>query len=183
MAGDARTRRQLLRRSAAAAVADTDRLVRLMELELLQLYVYEHVLDSAVVGAGARAALTAIPAYEQAHVTALRERLHARGGQPPPSPASLAVANRHLAHRQLSGRLGQLRGQKDALYLLEGIERVTVGAYYVALLTLSDPQLIVLAAQIMAAEAQHEAILGELLNPGASAIGYAVPSGLVQGQQ
>jgi hypothetical protein len=33
----------------------------------------------------------------------------------------------------------------------------------------------------MAADAQHEAILGELLNPGA--IGYAVPSGLVQGQQ
>ena len=81
----------------------------------------------------------------------------------------------------VKGRLGQLRGEQDALQLLLAIERVVVGAYFVALTKLEDRRLIVLVAQIMANDAQHEALLGELLYPGRPR--NAVPYGLVQGVQ
>ena len=58
---------------------------------------------------------------------------------------------------------------------------MTIGAYFVALIKLEDPALITLAAQIMANDAQHEAMLGEILKPGNT--GVAVPYGLVQGVQ
>jgi len=119
--------------------------------------------------------------HEQAHVRALRRQLLARGGTAPAPPASNAEANQDLARRAVAGRVGQLRGARDALQLLLALERVTVGAYFVALTKLQDRQLIVLACQIMANDAQHEAILGEQMNPGDAA--NAVPYALVQGVQ
>ena len=58
---------------------------------------------------------------------------------------------------------------------------MTIGAYFVALTKLNDPQLISLACQIMANEAQHDAMIGLSL-PKATP-GTAVPYGLVQGIQ
>jgi hypothetical protein len=81
----------------------------------------------------------------------------------------------------VAGRLGQLKNTKDALYLLLAMERVTVGAYFVALTKLDDRSLITLAAEIMANDAQHEAIIGQLLYKGN--IPQSVPYGLVQGVQ
>ena len=81
----------------------------------------------------------------------------------------------------MGGRLDQLQGSKDALYLLLAVERVAVGAYFVALAKLENPPLMTLAAEIMANDAQHEALIGELLYDGKAA--QAVPYGLVQGVQ
>jgi hypothetical protein len=74
-----------------------------------------------------------------------------------------------------------LRGDKDALRLLLSVEKVAVGAYFVALTTLQDGSLIMLVAEMMASDAQHEAVIGELLYEGDAT--KAVPSGLVQGVQ
>jgi hypothetical protein len=172
-----RTRRELL----GGAPSDIDRLQRLMRVELLLLYVYEHVVASTILPPGARRAMTQLRDHEQAHVDTLRSRLLARGAATPPPAPSVATANRYLARREVRGRLGQLQGAHDALGLLLALERVTVGAYFVALREMRDPQLIVLAAQIMASDAQHEAIIGEQLHPGD--IPNAVPYGLVQGVQ
>lgn len=177
MAGTATTRRELLRPGAA----DTSRLQRLMSVEQLILYVYDHVVGSSVLPPSTRRAMAQLQAHEQAHVGALRARLRARGARQPPSPPNVATANRYLAGRHVRGRLGQLQGPDDALHLLLALERVVVGAYFVALREMRDPGLIVLAAQIMASDAQHEAIVGERLNPGM--IAAAVPFGLVQGVQ
>jgi hypothetical protein len=177
VAGGARTRRELL----ASAGSDVSRLQRLMRVELLALYVYDHVLSASVLGPSARRAMSQLRAHEQAHVGALGDRLRARGAGRPPPPPSVAVANRYLARRRVRGRLGQLQGADDALYLLLALERVTVGAYFVALRAMREPELTVLAAQIMACDAQHEAIIGEQLYPGD--IPSAVPYGLVQGVQ
>ena len=65
--------------------------------------------------------------------------------------------------------------------LLLTLEQVTIGAYFVALTKLQSTDLIVLASQIMANEAQHDANLGLLLPPFKA--GSAVPYGLVQGLQ
>ena len=56
-----------------------------------------------------------------------------------------------------------------------------VGAYFVALTKLEDRRLIGLAVSIMGAEAQHEALIGDLLYPGDAQ--KSVPYGLIQGTQ
>ena len=57
----------------------------------------------------------------------LAARLAALGGVAPSPPASVAAANVDLARRHVKGRLGQLRGEQDALHLLLATERVVVG--------------------------------------------------------
>ena len=140
--------------ASPAAAFQADRLRRLLSAELLILYCYEHVLDSQILDPHQRQALAPLQAQEADH---------------------------DLSHRKVRERLGQLKGQMDALHLLLSVERVVVGAYFVALTKLADPSLVTLSAQIMANDAQHEAIIGELLYPGIAQ--QAVPYGLVQGTQ
>jgi hypothetical protein len=161
--------------------SETDRLQRLIRLELLLLYCYRQVLGSSILRPRAHRALAPFVGHEEAHVNALEAHLRARGGAVPPGPDSVKTANRDLAHRGVGGRLGQLKGSRDALYLLLTLEQVTIGAYFVALTKLNDSELITLACQIMANEAQHDAIIGLTL-PKAT-LGSAVPYGLVQGIQ
>jgi hypothetical protein len=177
MADAAKTRRELL--APPPMGTDIARLQRLMRLELLLHYAYDHVLTSPVLPPSAYPAVAQLRSHEQAHVDALHGQLTARHALAPSPPPSIAVANRHLARRNIGGRLGHLRGAKDALFLLLSLERVAIGAYFVALREMGDPGLVVLAAQIMASDAQHEAVISEFLNPGM--IPAAVPDGLVQG--
>jgi hypothetical protein len=179
VAGPTKTRRELL--SPPPTGTDTTRLQRLTSVEQLVLFAYDHVAASSILPPSARPAIAQLRDYEQAHVDALRGQLTARHAGAPSPPPSIAVANRYLGRRNVGGRLGQLRGAKDALFLLLSLERVAVGAYFVALREMREPGLIALAAQIMAADAQHEAIVSVLLNPGD--IPAAVPYGLVQGVQ
>lgn len=161
--------------------ADADRLRRLISVELLMLYCYQHVLAGTLLEPRARRLLAPLPAHEEAHVHALSSRLATLGGTPPPAPAGVRQADRHLARRGVAGRLGGLTGGRDALFLLLAMEKVVVGAYFVALIKLNDEKLITLAAQIMASDAQHEALVGDALYRGD--VQKAVPSGLVQGVQ
>ncbi|HET9105469.1 MAG TPA: ferritin-like domain-containing protein [Solirubrobacteraceae bacterium] len=159
------------------------RLRRLIRVELLLLYCYEHVLPAPFVSGRARPVLAQQARHEQAHLRALTAELRrlAPAAPLPAGPATPAAADRALAHRNVQGRLGQLQGEKDALHLLLELERVVGGAYFVALTKLSSPRLIELAVSIMAAEAQHEALLGDLLYPGHPE--QSVPYGLIQGVQ
>jgi ferritin-like protein len=163
------------------AFSETDRLQRLIRLELLLLYCYRYVLGSSILGPRAHRTLAPFVGHEQAHIDALQSRLKARGGTIPTGPDSIKTANRDLAHRTIGGRLGQLKGPTDALRLLLTLEQVTIGAYFVALTKIEDPELITLACQIMANEAQHDAMIGLSL-PKATP-GSAVPYGQVQGLQ
>lgn len=201
MAGLASTRRELLTVSAAAvAVASPatalaanaaatrpdppdERLRRLLRVELLLHYCYRHVLGTSLITPASRPVLELQARHEQAHVHALSVELARLGplGVTPVAPAGVTVADRDLARRNVTGRLGQLQGEKDALHLLLELERVVVGAYFVALTKLEDGRLIRLAVSIMGAEAQHEALIGDLLYPGDAR--KSVPYGLIQGIQ
>jgi hypothetical protein len=162
-------------------VSETDRLQRLIRLELLLVYCYRYVLRSSILGPRTHQRLAPFVDHEEAHVAALTTRLKARGGTVPAGPDSVKTANRYLGRRGIGGRLGQLKGERDALYMLLTLEQVTIGAYFVALTKLNDSELITLVCQIMANEAQHDAMIGYSL-PKATP-GSAVPYGLVQGLQ
>ncbi|MGI8505571.1 MAG: ferritin-like domain-containing protein [Solirubrobacteraceae bacterium] len=165
----------------AQAESDAKRLHRLLSVELLLLFCYQHVLASSVLTPRAQRGLTPLRTHEEAHVRVLRARLAVLGTPAPQPPAGVAAADRALAHRRVKGRLGQLQSSRDAVHLVLDLERVTLGAYFVALTKLDDPGLITLGAQIMAGEAQHEAMIGELLYPGSAQ--KAVPYAIVQGVQ
>lgn len=160
---------------------ESERIQRLLGVELLVLYCYQRIIASSLLRPPARRALMPLRANEEAHVRALGRVLKQLGETEPPSPVSPAEANRDLAHRRVGGRLGQLKGEKDALYLLLAVERVAVGAYFVALAKLETRSLLTLSAEIMANDAQHEALIGMALDNGKA--GQAVPYGLVQGVQ
>lgn len=162
-------------------VSETDRLQRLIRLELLLVYCYRYVLGSSILGPETHQRLAPFVDHEEAHIAALSTRLEARGGTVPPGPDSIKTANRYLGHRGIGGRLGQLKGERDALYMLLTLEQVTIGAYFVALTKLNDSELITLVCQIMANEAQHDAMIGYSLPKATPA--SAVPYGLVQGLQ
>lgn len=199
------TRRELLRRaiaagglgvagatvlSPAAAMAPTpapstppsDVVVvgRLLRLELLVVYVYQHVLATSLLSSSARALVAGLRDQEEAHVLALSAALRRLGGTLPAGPANVAAADKDLSHRNVVGRVGQLRGGRDALRLLLAIEHVAEGAYFVSMSELAGPTLLRLCAEIMASEAQHATILTAWLHPGA--LTQAVPYALVQGR-
>ncbi|MGH2893277.1 MAG: ferritin-like domain-containing protein [Solirubrobacteraceae bacterium] len=161
--------------------SETDRLQRLIRLELLLLYCYRYVLGSSILGPRPHRTLAPFVSHEEAHIDVLETHLKARGGTVPRGPDGVKTANRYLAHRGVGGRLGQLKGERDALYLLLTLEQVTIGAYFVALTKLNDRQLITLVCQIMANEAQHDAMIG--LSLPKATLGSAVPYGQVQGLQ
>jgi hypothetical protein len=154
---------------------------RLLSAELLLLFTYEQLLHGSVLPPDARRALAPFRGQEQAHVRLLKAKLEALGGAAPKPPANEAAANQDYAGRNVKGRLGQLQGADDALRLLIAVERVVVGAYFVALTKLEDRRLIALITRIMANDAQHEALIGALRYPGDPH--KAVPFGLVQGVQ
>jgi hypothetical protein len=167
--------------SGQPPLTETERLQRLIGLELLLLYCYHHVLDSSILKPGTRRTLAPFVGHEQAHIEALQAQLKARGGAAPSGPDSVKTANRYLANRNVAGRLGQLKGSRDALNLLLRLEQTMIGAYFVALINVNDSKLISLVCQIMANEAQHDAMIGLSMPKGKP--GKAVPYGLVQGLQ
>jgi hypothetical protein len=167
--------------AAEPPISVPDRLQRLIRLELLLLYSYRYVLGSSILGPRSRRTLAPFPGHEEAHIAALAAQLKARGGTMPAGPGSVAEANRHLAHRKIGGRLGQLKGGPDALRMLLTLEQVTIGAYFVALTKLQDSELVRLVCEIMGNEAQHDAMI--TLSMPKARPQDAVPYGLVQGLQ
>ena len=93
-----------------APVSVTDRLQRLIRIELLLLFSYRHVLGSSILTPATQQRLSPFAAHEQAHIAALEQRLRARGAPSRPGHPMRTAANRYLAHRKIGGRLGQLRG-------------------------------------------------------------------------
>ena len=167
--------------TSAPPTSEADQLQRLIRLELLLLYAYRNVLQTSLLGPRTHARLAPFVAHEEAHIVALGARLKAHGGTMPAGPDSVATANGYLKHRKIGGRLGQLKGGPDALRLLLTLEQTTIGAYFVALIHLTDAELIGLVCEIMANEAQHDAMIG--LSLPKATMGSAVPYPLVQGLQ
>ncbi len=142
-----------------AETADAERLARVHRIAALSAYVYQQVLAEHLLRGSRLRAIAGFLEQERAHAAALAAAVHARGGQTTPGPRSVATANAALRRHRIRGRLGQLHGPEGALELLIETERVGIGSCYVAVPRLTGPSAITLVAQIMASDAQHEALL------------------------
>jgi hypothetical protein len=168
------TRRALL--AAAIGRGDTAALAAPLRTQLLALACTQAVLEGQSVPTGERRVLVrTLRDHARVHAAALEAAAAVGGGFYPPGPK----LDRELARERISGRPGHLRGERDALNLLLDVERIAIGAAYVALGTVGDPATCTLLAQLMASGAQHEAVLHEALHPGD--VTGAIRYGIVQG--
>ena len=167
MRAAALTRRDLLAASAlplvgaaearARPVGDRDVLLGLLALEERSVLVYEQLARSGKVSEPARAAAKLFLGQERRHVDALTQALRGMGATPPRGPAG---------DQQPRGDSGEL------IRLAVRHERKCIRAYYQAHGTLRSPALLATAAGVMANQAQHLAVLRQLLGRDPSPVAF-----------
>ena len=148
------------------ARGDVELLGRIVAIEQLIAFAYDHVIAHVGLSTDAAAAVRRFASHEREHVRLLSSALRDRGHSPPPAPTDVASVSRQLTALHGSGSLTSFSRQTGALEYLIGIETVAESAYYTATSRLSDPSLIGLAAGILGCEAQHWSGLEGLLHPG-----------------
>jgi Ferritin-like domain len=134
----------------------------LMGVELLSQVVIEHVLLSPHMSLRSRRVAHRVLAAERAHAAALEPHLRRLRSPRPRVPGTTEEIDAVLAARHVSHRVSELHSEHDCLELLLNLESIAEGAYYSSLSKLSNPRLQLLAARILASEAQHEAMVGVL---------------------
>lgn len=167
--------------TAGAAAPQTDaELVRaILSVELLAVFSYEQVLNSGKLSPLAERVVHQLLEHEQTHVAILTAELEKLGQDAPSPPANVAAADAELSVLHGSGSLTSLGSEPDCLRLLEQVEQLAQGAYYVSMSKLADLRLARTCASILGAEAQHYTALAGLLHPGD--INKAVPGPFVEG--
>lgn len=148
------------------AHGDAALLERIVSIEQLIAFAYDHVRARIQLTAEAAATMRRFASQEHEHVRLLSSALRDRGHTPPPAPTDVASVSRQLTALHGSGSLTSFSRQVGALEYLIGIETVAENAYYSATSRLADPGLVGLAAGILGCEAQHWSGLEQLLHPG-----------------
>jgi hypothetical protein len=161
------------------AKGDVALLERIVAIEQLIAFAYDHVSSKISLSGKAAATVATFASQEHEHVRLLSSTLRDRGHTPPPPPTDVASVSRQLTALHGSGSLTSFGRQVGALEYLIGIETVAESVYYSATSKLSDPNLVALAAGILGCEAQHWTSLEELLHPGD--ITQSVPYSTVHG--
>ncbi len=150
----------------ASAAADTHLLQDLLRTERLTIAVVARVLASDHLGARGRRLARQVLAAEQVHAGALQQALHAlRAPLPAIGPVPATALDRGLAQRRVGRTVEDLHSEHDCLDLLLSLESIAEGALYAAMSQLADPGHQRLAAELLASEAEHEALLGLLREP------------------
>jgi hypothetical protein len=163
---------------ASTPVSDGTLLSYALEIELLSVFAYEHMLGLA---GDHRPLLAEFLGHERQHVAALESELRPLGQSPPRAVDTLARAKAVLAQHGLSSDIGSVRKFEDAIKLLLDIEGLSQGAYYAMSGLLNSQSPLLPAVQALACEAQHQALLTALLYPGK--IERVVPGPFVEGWQ
>jgi hypothetical protein len=150
----------------AGARSDAALLARIAAIEQLIAFAYDHVIAAVPLSGRAAATLREFSSHEHAHVSTISRALANLGSTPPVAPTSVDQVSARLAALHGSGNLASLKREAQALPYLVGVETVAEGIYYSAISKLSDPGLVVLAAGILACEAQHWSTLNDVFSPG-----------------
>lgn len=165
---------------AAAPVTEAKLVQGLLAAELLATAVYERVLATGLLSARSAAVAHQLLSHEHAHAAALEPELRSLGAAAPPAPADSQAIDNALSAHHVSRSVSGLKHERDCLDLLLDLENLMEGAYYAAMSKLNHPRLVQLGAQILASEAQHYALLGELRRH--KDFSRAVPYAFVEGR-
>jgi len=171
-----------LARAGGAARVPLDEpqvLAQLAALEQLAIFSYSQALRAPALSGAGRALAGEVLAYEHAHLRALAARLKPLGISPPTPPSGPRAAARALAGHHLHVSFARRRSGGGWLGLLFDVEEVLERNYHAALAQLRSAPLLELCAEIYASEAQHSALLGELLHPRKPQL--ALPDAFVNG--
>jgi hypothetical protein len=164
----------------AEPVSDPKLVRLLLGAELLAAAVYERVLATGLLSPRAQRAARGLLAHEHAHAVALQAELTGLATSAPSAPADTKAVQSALSDHQVTRSLTDLHHERDCLDLLLDLENLMEGAYYQAMSKLARPRLQQLGAQILASEAQHYALLGELRRH--KDFSRAVPYAFVEGR-
>jgi hypothetical protein len=157
-------------------VSHPRQLKRLEYLELVAIAAYRSALHSGDLHPGGSALLRLLLAQEEAHAQLLAKLL---GEAEPAAPTGPAV-EQDLINLGVTRQLVNLHRQVGWFYMLIPLEFHLEGIlYYDILPRLSQPEALV-AASIMANEAQHSTVLQQLEN---GYISVDVPTAMVRGQR
>jgi hypothetical protein len=162
-----------------ATPPDSDQLAGLLQVEGVMAGAYALAISSGTLTASSLALANELLGHERAHAAALRRELRALGGAELPlqtTPAGLQVA---LATHHVKVDFAKIRTERQWLRLLADVEDVLERNYHQALTDLRRRPLMTLCAEIVGSEAQHSALLGELLSP--HDVDQAVPNAFVNG--
>jgi hypothetical protein len=160
-------------------VRDGRILQRLLKAESLLQYGYGHALASGYLKHDAQALARQQLAHEQAHVAALEMHLGALNL----SASALKEKGNpdHSVFDAAHALFKAAQHEKEELQVVVQIENVAQASYFAAVDGFHDPELVRLAAEILACEAQHWTMLVDLLHKGDAT--RAVPHPAVRGQK
>jgi hypothetical protein len=164
---------------ASAPQTDAELIRAILTVELLVVFSYEQVLRSGRLTPDSEHVIRQLLDHEHTHVDVMSADLEELGQQPPDPPASVTAADAELSVLHGSARLASLNSEEDCLRLLEQLDSLVQGAYYVSMSKFADVKLARTCASILGAEAQHYTALAGLLHPGD--INKAVPGAFVEG--
>jgi hypothetical protein len=136
------------------------------------------IASGALTGAGLSLAREVL-SHERAHTVALRRELRALGGSELPLPGTAKALEGALATHHVTVNLGAARTGRHWLKLLADVEDVLERNYHLAISELRRPALMTLCAEILGSEAQHSALLGEMLSP--RNVQKALPNAFING--
>jgi hypothetical protein len=136
------------------------------------------IASGALTGAGLSLARELL-SYERLHAAALHRELRRLSGIELPLPGSEEALQRALATHHVIVDLSAQRTARHWLKLLADVEDVLERNYHLAISELRRPALMTLCAEILGSEAQHSAVLGELLSP--RNVQKALPNAFING--
>lgn len=203
------TRRELVRRSAGPAIlfglaggallgpaparaggassttrsvplpSDSQLLGSLLGVELLAEFVYRRAAASGQLSPRLHRLAAQLAVHERVHGAAVGAELVRLDSSTPGGPDGDGDAEAALSQHHIDVDLAALHTDRQWLHLMLSVEDVLERNYHQAIGQLRRPRLLHLAAEIIASEAQHSAVLGRLLHPGD--IDKSVPNAFVNG--
>jgi hypothetical protein len=159
--------------------SDTTLLAQLIVLERVMQDVYGRAIASGQLDSGGLGLAHEVLGHERAHESVLLGELRSLGGSALPVPRSTKELEQELAKHHTKVALDRHRSGRGWLKLLADVEDVLERNYHTAISILRSTSLLTLAAEILASEAQHSALLGDLLSP--RNVQKALPNAFING--
>jgi hypothetical protein len=158
-----------LEASPAAAdtppVTDGTLLSTALQMERLAVLAYRHVLTLPVIAGRPRRLLREFLHHNRSHARGLEQELKAFGVRLPARPTRLEQVDQALSQHNMSASASTASTFKDAIQALLDVEALCEGAYYTAVGSLNGTGPLVRCTQALGTDAQHSALLAQLLYP------------------